>query len=66
MYRSGRTITSVNVFSIQTAGYSNMVVPEYGYRTNIMYGWTGKELVFADTMIRFWDEKDNEKSQKKQ
>ncbi len=43
-----------------------MVVPEYGYRTNIMYGWTGKELVFADTMIRFWDEKDNEKSQKKQ
>ncbi len=48
----------VNIFSVQTAGYSDMIVPEYGYRTNILYGWTGKELVFADTMIRFWDEKD--------
>lgn len=47
----------VNVFSVQTAGYRNVVVPEYGYRTNLLYGWTGKELVFADAMIRFWDEK---------
>ena len=52
----------VNVFSVQTAGYSNAVIPEYGYRTNLLYGWTGKELSFADTMIRFWntaDEKNN-------
>ena len=48
----------VNVFCVQTAGYTNVLVPEYGYRTNIMYGWTGKEAVFADAMIRFWDEKD--------
>ncbi len=48
----------VNVFCIQTAGYNNVLVPEYGYRSNIMYGWTGKELLFADTMIRFWDEHD--------
>ncbi|MBQ6582255.1 MAG: TROVE domain-containing protein [Mogibacterium sp.] len=48
----------VNVFCVQTAGYTNVAVPEYGYRTNIMYGWTGKEAVFADEMIRFWDEKD--------
>ena len=48
----------VNVFSIQTAGYTNVVVPEYGYRTNILYGWTGKELVFADAMIKIWDEID--------
>jgi len=47
----------VNVFMVQTAGYTNALVPEYGYRTNIMYGWTGKELVFADEMIRFWDNK---------
>ncbi len=47
----------VNVFSVQTAGYNNVVVPEYGYRTNLLYGWTGKELIFADTMIRFWDQK---------
>ncbi|MBQ6388177.1 MAG: hypothetical protein IJH90_00920 [Mogibacterium sp.] len=51
----------VNVFCIQTAGYSNVSVPEYGYRTNIMYGWTGKEAVFADAMIKFWDEKDAQK-----
>jgi len=48
----------VNVFSIQTAGYSNVCIPEYGYRTNILYGWTGKELQFAKTMINFWDELD--------
>lgn len=48
----------VNVFSVQTAGYNNVVIPEYGYRTNLLYGWTGKELNFADTMIKFWDEKD--------
>lgn len=48
----------VNVFMVQTAGYTNVLVPEYGYRANILYGWTGKELLFADTMIKFWDEKD--------
>ena len=50
---------NVNVFSIQTAGYGDAVVPEYGYRTNILTGWTGKELIFADQMIKFWDEKDS-------
>lgn len=51
----------VNVFSVQTAGYTNVLVPEYGYRTNILYGWTGKELQFASEMIHFWDEKDSSK-----
>lgn len=46
----------VNIFCVQTAGYSNVLVPEYGYRTNILYGWTGKELLFADRMIRLWDQ----------
>lgn len=49
----------VNVYCIQTAGYDNVLVPEYGYRTNIFYGWTGKELNFIDAMNRFWDEHDN-------
>ena len=49
----------VNVFSIQTAGYDNIVIPEYAYRTNIMYGWTGNEAVFAKTMIDQWDGVDN-------
>ncbi len=56
-YRS-KVNPRVNVFSVQTAGYTNAVIPEYGHRTNLLYGWTGKELVFADTMIKFWDEKD--------
>ena len=51
----------VNVFCIQTAGYDNVVIPEYGYRTNIMYGWTSKELLFADAMIKLWDEYDAQK-----
>ena len=49
----------VNVFSIQTAGYDNVVIPEYAYRTNIMYGWTGNEAVFAKAMIDQWDAVDN-------
>ena len=54
-----RTVNpKVNVFSVQTAGYDNAVVPEYGYRTNLLYGWTGRELLFADTMIKFWDDKE--------
>ena len=52
----------VNVFCVQTAGYTNALVPENGYRTAILTGWTGKELVYAKTMNDFWDEKDAENS----
>ncbi|MBQ7529271.1 TROVE domain-containing protein [bacterium] len=55
----------VNIYCIQTAGYNNVVLPENGYRTNILYGWTGKELIYADIMNRFWDEKDRESAQKR-
>lgn len=48
----------VNVFCVQTAGYNNVLIPESGYRTTIMYGWTGKELVYADVVNKFWDEYD--------
>lgn len=54
----------VNVFMVQTAGYTNVLVPEYGYRTNILTGWTGKETLFAKAMIDFWDEIDNKKEKK--
>ncbi len=57
MYRS-KVNPKVNVFSIQVAGYNNNLIPENGYRTSIMYGWTGKELVYADAMNKFWDEYD--------
>lgn len=48
----------VNVLCVQTAGYDDVVVPEYGYRTCLTYGWTGKEVAFADAMSRLWDEAD--------
>ena len=48
----------VNVFCIQTAGYDNVLIPEYAYRTNIMYGWTGREAQFADTIIKQWNDID--------
>lgn len=48
----------VNVYCVQTAGYNNVLIPENGYRTTVLYGWTGKELVYADAMNRFWDEVD--------
>lgn len=52
---------TVNVYCVQTAGYNNVLIPEYGYRTGLLYGWTGKELLFIDEMNRFWDEKDRKK-----
>jgi hypothetical protein len=55
-----RVNSKVNVFSVQTAGYDNAVLPQYAYRTNLMYGWTGKELVFAKAIISQWDELDAE------
>lgn len=49
----------VNVFSIQTAGYKNVLVPEMSYRTAMLTGWTGKELQFADEYIKIWDDIEN-------
>lgn len=45
----------VNMFSVQTAGYDNSVLPEYAYRTSMMSGWTGKEALFAKMLIDIWD-----------
>ena len=56
----------VNVFSIQTAGYTNNLMPEMAYRTAILSGWTGKEASFAQEYIRQWNEIDNKKSVKNQ
>lgn len=46
----------VNVFSVQTAGYTNNLVPENTYRTSILFGWTGKEAVYAEAITKQWDE----------
>ena len=45
----------VNVFCVQTAGYSNMIMPMLSYRTAFLAGWTGKEIQFAAEYIKEWD-----------
>lgn len=47
--------SKLNVFSVQTAGYNNSVLPNYMYRGSLLYGWTGKETVFAKTLIEQWN-----------
>ena len=51
-----RVNPSVNFFTVQTAGYANMLIPEYIHRGAILSGWTGKEAIFADALIRQWDQ----------
>lgn len=45
----------VNVFSVQVGGYNNSVIPENVYRGAILTGWTGKEPLFAKSIIEIWD-----------
>jgi 60 kDa SS-A/Ro ribonucleoprotein len=45
----------VNVFTVQVAGYSNSILPETAYRTAILGGWTGKEVIYANEMIEIWN-----------
>ena len=49
----------VNLFTVQTAGYTDNVLPEAAYRTGILTGWTGKEIVYAKTVSDLWDEVEN-------
>lgn len=46
----------VNIFTVQTAGYNNSVVPENLYRGAILGGWTGKESSYAKALIDTWDQ----------
>lgn len=46
----------VNVFTVQVAGYNNSIIPENLYRGAILAGWTGKEPIFAKSIIEVWDE----------
>ena len=54
----------VNVFTIQVAGYTNVLIPENTVRCSVLYGWTGKETVYADKINKMWDEIENRKSNK--
>ena len=33
-----------------------MLIPEYLYRGALLYGWTGKECLFSQEIIKQWDE----------
>ena len=55
MYRQ-KVNPKVNVFSVQTAGYDNVVIPMMAYRCAMLTGWTGKEIQFAAEYIKQWDE----------
>jgi len=46
----------LNVFTVQTAGYDNALIPEVLPRTAIMAGWTGNEISYACNMIKIWDQ----------
>lgn len=50
--------SKLNVFSVQTAGYDNNILPDYLYRGCLLTGWTGKEVLFANRMIELWNELD--------
>lgn len=46
----------VNVMSVQTAGYDNVLIPENIYRGTIAYGWTGQEAIVLKATADIWDE----------
>ena len=46
----------VNVFSVQTAGYDNILLPQNSYRCSLLTGWTGKEISYAYQMNKIFDE----------
>ena len=49
----------VNVMTVQTAGYDNVVIPENIYRGIVTAGWTGKETTLLAETIKIWDEAEN-------
>jgi hypothetical protein len=49
----------INIFTVQTAGYDNSLVPEVLNRTAILSGWTGNEVAYATDMVKVWDQMEN-------
>lgn len=62
-YRS-KVNPKVNVFCVQTAGYNNVILPIMTYRTAMLTGWTGKEILYAAEYIRQWDDIEESRSTK--
>jgi hypothetical protein len=51
----------VNFFSIQTAGYDTILIPEMAYRCSFLTGWTGKEIQFMKEYIQQWNDIESSK-----
>ena len=49
----------LNVFMVQTAGYNDTILPQSTYRGAILSSWTGNEVVYADQIIKLWDQIEN-------
>jgi len=47
---------SMTMFSVQTAGYKNNIVPELMERVALLTGWTGNEAMYASKMIEIWNQ----------
>ena len=48
----------VNVYCVQISAYNNTLIPEHLYRTHIMSGWSGNEIVYMDKMNKLMNEMD--------
>jgi hypothetical protein len=48
--------SKVNLFSVQVAGYKNSSIPENLYRTAVLTGWTGNEVIYANYLSNFWND----------
>jgi hypothetical protein len=48
----------LNVFTIQTAGYNDSIMPQSMYRATMFSSWTGREVVYAEKVIKLWNELD--------
>ena len=48
----------LNVFSIQTAGYNDSILPQSTYRGANLSSWTGREVFYAEKLIELWNKID--------
>tara|TARA_B100001175_G_scaffold299233_1_gene290453 strand:+ start:248 stop:1801 length:1554 start_codon:yes stop_codon:yes gene_type:complete len=46
----------ITVFPVQIAAYKNSVIPKCTPYTALLYGWTGKEVLFAKKYIEIWEQ----------
>ena len=49
----------LNVFSIQTAGYNDSILPQSTYRGANLSSWTGREVFYAEKLIELWKKIDS-------